>query len=257
MSLFNILSVNAQSLNAFQKGVELTNKNISNVYNKDYSREVPVFTELSPGFGVDLAEAQRIFDQRYFDRYLRENQNFMFHDRLSSDLEGVEAIFNDTLGSGLEEVLDEFYSKLNQLVNEPESMAVREDLLAGGRKLVATFQDRFDSLDNERSNLHLTMEQEVEEINQLTASLAKINNALGSQPKDLIQDQEQRNSLLNERDRILKELSSHIDMKVRYYENGRVDLSTAKGHALVVGEKSFNLSLERVPKDLGEGLTTE
>ena len=255
MALFDLLSVNAQSLTTFQKGIDLTNKNINNVYNKDYARERPIFEEL-PAYGVNLAEAHRIFDQRYFDRYLKENQTLAFHQDLESNLGGLEAIFNDINGTGFAKDINDYFSKINRLVSEPNNMAVRQDFLVTARKLVARLKSSYDSIENEKTNLFIGMEKEAQEINRITASLAKVNKALKGQPANLTLEQEKKNTLLNERDKLLKELSNHIDMKVRYNKDGSADVFSAKGHALVLADKNFEISLQEKQVDLGGGLQT-
>ena len=255
MALFNLLSVNAQSLTTFQKGIDLTNKNINNVYNKDYARERPIFEEL-PAYGVNLVEAHRIFDQRYFDRYLKENQTLAFHQDLESNLDGLEAIFNDINGTGFAKDINDYFSKINRLVSEPDNMAARQDFLVTARKLVARLKSSYDSIENEKTNLFIGMEKEAQEINRITASLAKVNKALKGQPANLTLEQEKKNTLLNERDKLLKELSNHIDMKVRYNKDGSADVFSAKGHALVLADRNFEVSLQEKLIDLGGGLQT-
>ena len=255
MALFDLLSVNAQSLTTFQKGIDLTNKNINNVYNKDYARERPIFEEL-PAYGVNLAEAHRVFDQRYFDRYLKENQTLAFHQDLESNLDGLEAIFNDINGTGFAKDINDYFSKINRLVSEPDNMAARQDFLVTARKLVARLKSSYDSIENEKTNLFIGMEKEAQEINRLTASLAKVNQAIKGQPANLTLEQEKKNTLLNERDKLLKELSNHIDMKVRYNKDGSADVFSAKGHALVLADRNFEVSLQEKQIDLGGGLQT-
>ncbi|MRI83786.1 MAG: flagellar hook-associated protein FlgK [Nitratiruptor sp.] len=255
MALLNLLTINAQSLTSFSRGIATTNRNINNLFNEDYARERALFSEL-PRYGVDVERIERIFDQRYFDRYLRENQSLHYHQELGFNLAGAEAIFNDIEGSGFADELEEYYAKLNDLINEPESIPVREEFLNSAALLIAKMQGAADSLDHELLNLHTTMEQEVEQINQLTQALAKVNKSLSSQLPHRIQDQEERNALLNRRDALLKELSNHLDTKVRYNDDGSVDLSSAKGHPLVVGERSFQLELRKEEVDLG-GLTVQ
>ena len=256
MALFDLLSVNAQSLTTFQKGIDLTNKNINNVYNKDYAREQAIFEEL-PGYGVNMADAHRVFDRRYFDRYIKENQTLAFHENLSSNLDGLEAIFNDINGTGFADDINEYFSKINQLVNEPNNMAAREDFLVTARKLVAKLKGTYDSLENEKTNLNIAIEKEVDEINRLTASLAKVNAAIKAQPNDLTINQEKRNTYLNERDKLLKELSSKLDIQVRYNKDDSVDVFSAKGHAIVLGDRNFLLAATQSTKTLDGGLQTQ
>ncbi len=100
------------------------------------------------------------------------------------------------------------------------------------------------------------MQTEAQTINRLSKQLALLNKKIAGQPKNLIPEQEKLNTLLNERDKVLKELSSHIDVKVRYNANNTADVFSAKGHALVLADRSYEITLQKAAKDLGHGLQT-
>ncbi|BCD61886.1 flagellar hook-associated protein 1 FlgK [Nitratiruptor sp. YY08-26] len=256
MALFNLLNINGQSLNSFQKGIDLVNKNINNVNNKDYARERAVFTELS-NYGVTLAEAHRIFDQRYFDRYIHENQNYNFHEEINSSLANIEQIFNDIQGAGFSQELDDYFSAINDIVAEPTNMAARESFINSAKVLVSKFTSSYRMLADEKQNMQIAMQKDIEQINNLTNSLTKINIALGESSSALIPSQEKRNTLLNQRDKIIKDLSQYIDIKVRYNSNGTADIFSAKGHALVVFDTSFNVSFSSTQTTLQNSLTLQ
>ena len=256
MPLFNLLNINAASLNSFQKGIDLVNKNINNVNNKDYAKERANFAELAP-YGVTLKEAYRVFDQRYFDRYLHENQKFHYYDEAASSLESIEAIFNDILGSGLAQDFNAYFSAANDIINEPDNIAARNTFIERAKVLVNKFSNIYNSLQNEKNNLQLSMQNELDAINSLNKSLAHLNKKISTLTKNgLIHNQEELNTLLNERDKTLKQLSSHINIQVRYNANETVDVFSAKGHALVLYDKNFSLRSEKELTDLGHDLTT-
>jgi len=255
MLLFSVLAINGHTLNSFQKGIDLTNKNINNLDNKDYSRERAVFNELS-GFGVTMAEAHRIYDRRFFDRFVHENQQMHYYQEASSSLDTIQNIFNDIHGTGFAKDMDAYYHALNDIIAEPENIPARTNFLEKAKVLVSKFKGSYEALQNEKTNLQQSMQQDIETLNRLTSSLAKINQKIAGQPSTLVPDQEKRNTLLNQRDKLIKQISSMIDTKVRYNPNGTADLFSAKGHALVVADKHFKLSFEKEEKDLGNGLST-
>ncbi len=255
MSLFSVLQVNGHTLNSFQKGIDLVNKNINNLNNRNYAKERAVFNELS-GYGVTMAEAHRIYDQRYFDRFIHENQTYNFHEEYASSLESIEYVFNDLQGAGFSQELEDYFSAINDIVSEPDNLAARETFINNAKLLVSKFKESYKMLEDEKQNIQLAISNDVAKINDLTQSLTKINKAIAGEPTELIPNQEKRNTLLNERDKIIRELSSYIDVKVRYNQNGTADIFSAKGHALVLYDKSFTLSYTTATEDLGNGLTT-
>ncbi len=256
MALFDILHINAQSLTSFQKGIDLVNKNINNLNNKDYAKERPIFNELG-AYGVTLAEAHRIYDQRYFDRYIHENQKFNLYNEVASSLGTIESIFNDIQSSGLAKEFNNYFAAINDIVNEPDNITARDAFLERAKVLLSKFKNGYDELKNKKQNLQLSMQNEAEDINRLTKSLALINKKIAAQPKNFIQEQEKLNSLLNERDKLIKQLSQHIDVKVRYNSNQTADIFSAKGHALVLFDNSFEVRVDTSQsKDLGYDLST-
>ncbi len=255
MSLFSILAINGHSLNSFQKGIDLTNKNVNNLNNKNYSRERAVFKGLS-SYGVTMSEAYRVYDQRYFDRFINENQQSSYYQEVSSSLDTIQNIFNDTQGSGFAKDMDAYYYALNDIVADPQNIPARDNFLEKAKVLVSKFKRSYEALKDEKSNLQRSLQQDVDSLNQLTNSLAKVNKQIAATPSDMIINQEKRNTLLNQRDKLIKQISSLIDTKVRYNPNGTTDIFSAKGHALVVSDKSFEVTTTQEAKDLGNGLTT-
>ena len=255
MGLFSLLNINAQSMGSFQKGINVVNKNINNVSNKDYAKEQTVFNASST-YGVSLNEAYRMYNQRFFDRYIQENQKYHFYNEASSSLDSIEALFNDIQGSGLSEAINNYYDAINDIISTPDNIPARESFLTKSEVLISKFKNIYNTLENEKTNLHLSMHNEIAQINQLSDNLALLNKRIASQPTNLVHEQEKLNDLLNERDKIIKELSEHIDIKVRYNPNNTADIFSAKGHTLVVSDKSFHFSLKETNKDLGYGLQT-
>lgn len=255
MGLFSLLSINAQSLSSFQKGINLVNKNINNVNNKNYTKELALFSQ-SSNYGVAMQEAHRMYEQRYFDRYIHENQHYHFYNEASSSLNSIETLFNDIQGSGLSETINSYFEAANEIISAPENIPARETFLEQSQLLITKFKNIYNSLENEKSNLHLAMTQEIDKLNNLSDTLALLNKRIASQPNQLSNEQEKLNDLLNERDKLIKKLSEHIDLKVRYNANNTVDVFSAKGHALVLFDRSFHFSLRQRSKDLGYGLQT-
>ena len=256
MSLFSILTTNGFTLTNFQRAIDLTNKNVNNLDNEDYSRERPVFNDFSR-YGMRMSQAQRIFDQRYFDRYIHEKQQMHYYEEASSSLDTIQEIFNETQGSGFGDDLNAYFTALNDIVAQPENIAARTHFLEKAKLLTTKFHNAYENLQNKKENLRIAITQEVKVVNKLTKSLAKLNKEISiTADAPFISDQEKRNTLLNQRDKLIKQISEHIDTKVRYNANGTVDLFSAKGHALVVFDKNFTLSTDTQTNTLAGGLTT-
>ncbi len=236
MSLLAALSIASQSLLSNRIAIDTTNRNITNVYTDGYSREEPVFADL-PGSGVTVETIRRIFDQAYFKRYLSENQN---NKALSSEediLQQVESIFNDEQGTGLSEALTQFFNVMNDIAVQPDDIAARSELLSAANSLIGRIRDSYSTLEEIKSTTVSKIRDQIAVLNDYLKKIADINKNV-----KMFQDNPDKlNQYLDERDRTLQEISSMIDLKVVFNENGTVNLYTAKGFALVLDETAKEL----------------
>lgn len=239
MSLLGILSTAGQSLLTFQRGINSTNKNISNVTTEGYNREVPVFQDF-PRSGVFMNKIIRVFDRSLFNRSIELNQQLNSDNSFSEILSNIETMFNDTLGSGFSSDLNNFFNSINDMLIKPDDIAARSQFLANAQTLVGKIRSINDSLDNQKQDITLKVRDQVKQINQITDQLAKLNQTIKTKTLDI----EANNEYLNERDRLIKQLSDLIDTKVVFNEDNTVNVFTAKGYGLVVGIQSTPLSFE-------------
>ncbi len=239
MSLFGALTAASQALLSQKVGITTTNRNLSNVYTDGYSREAPVFADV-PGMGVQVETVKRVFSRAYFKRLIDENGEYSQLSAYKNVLSQIESLFNDPMGSGLSDAINQFFNSLNDIAVKPDDIAARENFLAVAKTLVGRIRDTYSSLEEIETTSVSHLKDVVSEVNRLTEKLAEINKNML-----LYKDFPERyNQYLDERDRTLKELSSLVDVKVVYLPDERVRVFTAKGFPLVSEERSFDLSVE-------------
>ncbi|MGC9188705.1 MAG: flagellar hook-associated protein FlgK [Sulfurihydrogenibium sp.] len=238
-SLFGILSVAGQSLLTFQRGINSTNKNIANVSTEGYNREIPVFQDL-PRSGVFMNKIIRVFDQSLFSRSIDLNQKLNSDNEFASGLSNIETIFNDALGTGFSSDLNTFFNSINDMLIKPDDLAARSQFLANAQTLVGKIRNTDKTLEDLKQQTVLKVRDQINQINQITSQLAKLNQNIKTKTLDI----EVNNEYLNERDRLIKQLSDLIDTKVVFNEDNTVNVFTAKGYGLVVGFESTQLSFE-------------
>ena len=148
------LNISLQSLLAEQTAIATTSNNIANVNTPGYSRQRPDFAQTPPvqignslfGTGVQL---QQITSLRSAILDLRVNQETQQQGQLSSFLSSaqqIQALFNETTGSGLQTPLTAFFSSLSQLSANPSDLNVRQGVLTAAQNL-AGLSHRQQSLD--------------------------------------------------------------------------------------------------------------
>jgi len=242
MSLFGALTAASQALLSQKIGITTTNRNMNNVYTEGYSRETPVFADL-PGLGVQVETVKRAFSRAYFKRLISENGDNAQLSAYKNVLSQIESLFNDPMGSGLSEVINQFFNSLNDIAVKPDDIAARSNFLSVAQMFVGRVRDTYSSLEEIETTSVSHLKDVISEVNRLTEKLAEINKNML-----IFKDSPERfNQYLDERDRTLKELSSLVDVKVVYLPDERVRVFTAKGFPLVSEERSFKLSVEQAP----------
>ncbi|WP_456396217.1 flagellar hook-associated protein FlgK [Desulfurobacterium sp.] len=239
MSLLYALSIAGQSLLTYQDAIDVTNKNISNAFTDGYSREEPVIADLPARSGAYIQGIKRISSKIIFSRYIKANQEAEGLSDYKNILDQIEEIFNETAGSGFSAALNDFFASLNDIAVNPGDLTARYAALSKAKALVGRIRDSYSYLTDIKDKTNLGVKDTVDNINRLTEKLADINKNLKFFYKS---NPDRYNEYLDERDRTLKELSSLVDTKVTFHEDGTVDVSTAKGFSLVIGINSESLS---------------
>ncbi|WP_457568004.1 flagellar hook-associated protein FlgK [Desulfurobacterium sp.] len=239
MSLLYALSIAGQSLLTYQDAIDVTNKNISNAFTDGYSREEAVIADLPARSGAYIQDIRRMSSKIIFNRYIKANQETEGLNNYENILKQVEDIFNDTAGSGFSQALNEFFSSLNDIAVNPGDLTARYAALSKAKALVGRIRDSYSYLTDIKDKTNLGVKDTLDNVNRLTRKLAEINKSLKLFYKA---NPDRYNEYLDERDRTLKELSALIDTQVTTHEDGTVDVSTAKGFSLVLGNDAISLS---------------
>ncbi|WP_457681187.1 flagellar hook-associated protein FlgK [Thermovibrio sp.] len=244
MALLQALSLATQALLSEQIAINSTTKNINNAYTDGYSREEPVFADL-PNGGVSVKELRRIFDRAIFKRFISANQESEAYSARSTVLSQVESVFNDAQGSGFSKELNNFFSTLNDVALNPDDLAARESFLSAAQTLVGRIRQAYSSLEEIKSTYTSKLKESVADLNRLLGELAKVNRSIS-----LSKSSPTYNQYLDQRDELIKEISSLIDTKVSFNEDGTVNLYTSKGFPLILKGRAFPLHFG----ETGEGV---
>ncbi len=236
MSLFYNLSLGGQALLSNKRAIDLTNKNISNVFTDGYSRKIPIFTDVPTG-GVNLETVKRAYDEILFQKVININQALVSDENYEDLLTQIEAIFNDIQGSGFSTALNDFFNAFHQVSLNPNDMAARYDAITKAKQLVGRIRNSYENIEKTQDYITFSLKDQINKLNSLVSQLANINESIKLSPE------EKKLQYLDERDRIIKEISSYIDTKVILREDGTADLFTSKGFSLVVYNKAHQLKV--------------
>lgn len=183
------LSIGSSALQSLQKAINITGYNIANVNTEGYSKQVVNFSSTSGG--VEITSIERNYNF-YLSREVQDRTAGKAAADATSNLASrLNTLLTDpaTSASG---VLDNFFSAVQDVANNPSTLPERQVLLGEAQSLTDRFRfinGRIEELGNEINLRTLTI---VSDINGLTANIANLNlqiseetNRTGTAPPDL------------------------------------------------------------------------
>lgn len=247
-TLSGSLSIALQALEADQGAIAVTTNNIANADTPGYARQVAEFSENTPivvgnlvlGTGVTLDQPQTVRDNILQLRIAQESQQT---GQLNSFLDGmtqVESLFNETSGTGLQTPLSSFFSSLQQLSTDPTSSSLRVGVISAAQNLATAFNQASSALTTQQSDLNLSVQQNVGEVNQLTSQIAQLNTQISG----MTEAGQDPSAFVEQRDVALQNLSNLIGVNVIDGGNGSETITTGNGSPLVVGTQSYALQTQ-------------
>jgi flagellar hook-associated protein 1 FlgK len=242
------MSVALQSLLAQQGAMGVVANNIANSNTPGYSREVPIMEESTPvlsgntliGTGVTMKSVQSVRDNILDLRIDQETSQQSSLNSYVDSMNQVQALFNETQGTGLQTDLSNFFNSFQSLATDPTSSSLRQSVIIAGQNLAGAFNQSSDSLSTIQQGLDQSVVQTVEQVNQLTAQVANLNQQI----QEVSNAGNSPGSLEDQRDEVLSNLSNLIDTAVVYANNGTATVTTTNGTALVSGNQSEALTTQ-------------
>lgn len=242
MSLF--INNGLSGLLASQRALQTIANNVSNVNTDGYVRQQTNLAEnpiqyqggFGVGTGVHVDSIERVYDQFLGDEVklaTMAHSQAQSYNAMAMRLDGLLGNPDLNISTSIQKFIDQ----LEAVNRDPTSTVNREQLLSEGNALEARFRQidsQIAGLGNEIDN---RLEMSVNTINDISASLATINDRIasagGGTPNDLLDQQE----------RLLNQLAEQINFTQVKQENGMTNIMTGSGQPLVLGVKSFSLAL--------------
>jgi flagellar hook-associated protein 1 FlgK len=250
----DLLSTGVSGLLAFQRALDTTSHNISNVSTDGYSRQrVLIGTRPAQAYGngwvgqgANVQTTQRVYDD-FVAAQTRSTSSSLEHlDIYASNAERLNNMFGDS-ANGLSATLQKFVNAFQSVANSPASIPARQVLLSEANTLQQRLQFFDSRLDDIGGEINSRIRGEVSEVNSLAQSIARLNNEItagfartGGQPP---------NDLLDQRDRLLDELSQKISVNAVKQDGGIVNVFVGSGQPLVLGGDVNQLTTMQDPFD--------
>ncbi|MEH3040302.1 MAG: flagellar hook-associated protein FlgK [Sphingomonas paucimobilis] len=225
----DLLSIGASGVRAYQSALTTTSDNIANAGTPGYVRRTTSLSEIGVGSSVQLtgsgvtvagiarsADAFRSADVR---------QTTSDVSRSDGGIVWMERI-EDALGSrALTTRMTSFFNAATTLSADPSADAPRQAMMEEAESVAQSFSGTIKALDDASTNLDAMAGNVASKLTNNAAALARINDGLARVARGSVGEAQ----LLDQRDRMLDEMSELIDIDVQFDPVGRVTVRAGGG----------------------------
>jgi flagellar hook-associated protein 1 FlgK len=248
----SVLQTGVTGLLAAQRQLSVVSHNIANVNTQGYSRQRAELATQQPqyhgfgylGYGVTVNTISRVYDQFAVKQVWTSTAALGQSQQFSALANQV----NDLLGtgdSGLPASLQAFFDSVQGVANDPSSRVSRQLMINSAQALAAQFRDVDARLEAVASNTNAMLGSAVDEVNNLTSSIADLNRRIASGANA----GHTPNDLFDQRDELIRQLSERVSVTTAVESNGMVNVFIGSGQAVVVGGDAVRLATVPNPTD--------
>jgi len=247
------LDIARNSMYASQLATEITSHNIANANTQGYSKQnlrvesnYPITMEPGQmGTGVRAVEVFRNYNVFLNEQVTRKKSDYNFWNAQRNVMDGIEPIFNESDGNGLNGLMSEFWNAWADLANNPDGMPERQSLLGETDNLNSMIRSIDTNLRDNQTNIDNNISGAVDQVNVIIQQIANLNKSISSVE---VPGSINANDLRDRRDLLLEQLSENLD--ISYYEEkqtNQVMVFILGGTPLVLGNDAYSLSTSRDP----------
>lgn len=229
MSLSSALQIGRSGILASQTALEVAGNNLANVATPGYHRQTISVTptqgdqisrNITLGQGVTVQSITRNISEALEARIRSSISQGSASQTQVDVLTQIEALENEFTDVDLSSNLAEFFDAWSELANTPDDPSKRTLVVQQGQKLSAFVQDLRSNMVNLRDQVDEQIRGAVDSANTLLNQLATVNMEIARVDGGT----GSANSLRDERDSLLAELSQYIDISTVEQKDGKVDV---------------------------------
>ena len=245
--LNNLLNIGKTSLQASQAWMNVTGNNIANADTEGYSRQyidqrdnyAINYRPGAMGMGVNAQQVLRYYDSFLEQSYIRQNTNSARWDEQDKLMTSLETLFNESNRTGLSSTLQNYFKAWSDLGLYPDSTAHRASLLSYADNLGDMFSNTAEQIRKLQQDMSVSIQDAVKRVNEISRAIADLNRQITANTVDGINNP---NSLLDQRDQLVRELSGLINVQTTDNGKGNFTVQLTTGQPLVEGETTYDLA---------------
>ena len=234
----NLMGIGTRAMFANYAALQVTGNNIANANTQGYSRqEAQLATAKGQytgagffGQGVNVTTVARSYD-RFLTNQAAATNSIASADQARmtqlTQLETVLPLGEAGLGHAARQMLDAFVD----VANNPQDASARQVVIARSQELAARFKTAGEQMSTLQAGVSQDMKSSIASVNALATQVADLNKQISA----LKGSGHAPNDLLDERDQLISEISSYINVTTIQADDNTVGLFIGGGMSLVLG----------------------
>lgn len=244
MSLFGSIQNAGNTLNAAQIGLSVIGQNIANANTPGYIREdvnlTPAATQRIGGLLLGLGVHVEGVVQR-IDNLLEQRLRGATSDRSSAEaqeqtFQQLEGLLNQLGDTSLSTSLNDFFSSINEILNQPESISVRNLAVLKGQTLARDINSLAKRVGDLRVDVNKRVAASVDDINRLTSQITDLNVKIAAAEGGDV-SQSDAVGLRDQRHSALLDLAKIIDIRAEEQPDGTVSVYSGGDFLVFEGQQ--------------------
>lgn len=254
MSLFSSLQQANNALQAAQVGLQVTGNNIANVNTPDYLRQRVIYTpaptqaigNLRLGLGVRVEAIVQQVDQFLEERLRGSRSDLAKGEAEENTFTQLDALIGELSDTDLSTSLNNFFGSINDILNQPEDLGVRNLTILRGQTLADDISRLYQRVRQVQLDTNDRIRDAAGTINGLLTDIAELNKKITTMEGGITKSDAV--GLRDQRQRKLTELSELIGIRAVEQENGSVSVF-AGGEYLVTDGIARQVYADEEPRD--------
>lgn len=237
--IWSIMDIGKQSMMNSQAGLQTVSHNIANKNVAGYSRQrvdietaVPTSDgRLQLGNGAVAAKVVRIQNPFIEKQLVKQMNTLGNYDARANLMARVEQVFNEQQNKGLNKSIGDFFNSYREMANDPENLALRDQVKQNGEFMAKDFQRVSHELHHIQDQADFQIHTEISKINGITGEIADLNQKIATIEVTGATANDER----DRRGQLVKELSKMININYAENKAGELTVTAANSAILVSG----------------------
>jgi len=236
MSLFSALNVSLSGLQAATTQMQLVANNIANAGQEGYTRKSIIQSAVTlgtEGGGTIVSGYTRATDDTLQETLNDAASDAGLRDAQNEYLQQVENLLDsvNSTSPALSSAISKFASAWRQMSAEPESNVQQQQVIQAASNLASTVRKIAASIESLDRQAHDDINTTISDLNANLASIVDLNVKISQ----AVSAGQSAGNLEDERDRLVQEVASVMNVTIMQRPQGQIALYTPGGYTLVDG----------------------